>query len=295
MTLDPNTLLQGFNPEFQSFLQQAYPADQSGLNNAVRYCLGGDGKKVRAVLSLMVCESYGVDSRLAFAAATAVEMIHAYSLAHDDLPCMDNDDFRRGRPSLHKAFDEATALLAGDAVLTDAFRVLSDDGFSTFLSGVAPGDRIRLVRELARAAGGGGMVAGQALDMHWTGKGGYTNSDLNAVHAGKTGALIGAAAAMGAISAGASEGDAERWREFGVLIGVAFQAVDDTIDQSQATGKSAGKDLKQGKLTFLRFHSREETLKMAVDITESALARIPKSPGSAQIETFARALVFRQK
>jgi geranylgeranyl pyrophosphate synthase len=155
--------------------------------------------------------------------------------------------------------------------------------------------RLQLVRVLALAAGGFGMVSGQALDMYWTSKGGYKVQDLEAIHSGKTGALIGACCAMGAISAGADKADVEVWLNFGKLIGIAFQAIDDTIDKSSGTGKTVGKDAAQGKLTYLSLFSAAETEKMALDLTEEAITKIPAKCDKLKLDQFVRDLVFRKK
>jgi geranylgeranyl pyrophosphate synthase len=284
-----------FSHVFGNFVASAWDDHESSLHKAIRYCLEGDGKRVRASLALMVCQSYGQDPRKALSAGAAVEMVHAYSLAHDDLPCMDNDDFRRGRPSLHKAFDEVTALLAGDAILTDAMRVISDVEFFPDGAFVSDTDKIRMIRELSLAAGGHGMVYGQNLDMFWTGRGQCDKSTLDKIHKHKTGALIGGACAMGAVAAGAPADHVPRWRQFGILIGLAFQAVDDTLDIKETTGKTKGKDKEQGKLTYLSLHSCEEVQRMVHAYTEEAVGHIPPGLDSGEIVSFVRDLIARKK
>jgi geranylgeranyl diphosphate synthase type II len=290
--IDPLDL---FSNVYQQFLVRAWPDQTSRLHKAIQYCLSGDGKRVRAQLAMLVCKAYGKDPRLAVTGAIAVEMVHAYSLSHDDLPCMDNDDFRRGRPSLHRAFDEATALLAGDAILTDAFRVLSDKEFFQESDLLTTDQRLRSVAELALAAGGHGMVYGQDADMYWTGKGHYDLQTLEKIHRGKTGALLGASAAIGAIAGGASSGEVSHWREFGVMIGLAFQAVDDLLDESKSTGKSTGKDKAQGKLTYLSLFTNDEVLNLAKRYTEAALAHVPQQASANAVTEFVQKLVFRKK
>jgi geranylgeranyl diphosphate synthase type II len=284
-----------FAASFTGFLENSWPDQSSRLHQAIHYCLSGDGKRVRALLAMMVCESYGKDPQLALTAAIAVEMIHAYSLVHDDLPCMDNDDWRRGRPSLHKAFDDATALLAGDAILTDAMRVLVDAEFNPHVSALNDHQRLLNVRELTRAAGSYGMVYGQDQDMLWTGRGRYTAETLEKIHIGKTGGLIGASCAMGAVAAGVSESEIECWRKFGVFVGLAFQAIDDTLDDTDKTGKTKGKDAVQGKLTFLSLYANDEVLNLARAYTDKAIAVIPQGIRADSIVDFAKDLVFRRK
>jgi geranylgeranyl diphosphate synthase, type II len=262
---------------------------------AIKYCLTGDGKRARAILTMLVTENCGKQFRSALSSACAIELIHAYSLVHDDLPCMDNDDWRRGRPSLHKAFDDATALLAGDGLLTDAFRVLTDSRFFPDNFFVSPTDQSRQVAYLAKAAGSHGMVLGQSLDLFWTNRiAGFNEDVLKQIHLNKTGALLGACCALGAIAAGISDQEVLLFETFGKNIGVAFQAIDDALDESSFTGKSAGKDLEQGKLTFRSFYSKEEIIAMSEQITQIALKSLPVKP-SIELTRFAEALIFRQK
>ena len=284
-----------FNLSYQHFIATTWLDRESRLHQAIRYCLEGEGKRVRAMLAMLTCDAFEKEPRRALSAATAVEMVHAYSLAHDDLPCMDNDDWRRGRPSLHKAFDEATALLAGDAILTDAMRVLADDDFYAESSHISDQARLQLVRELALAAGGHGMVFGQDLDMLWTGKGLCERLMLDRIHRGKTGALVGAACSMGAVAAGASRDEITALRQFGVCIGLAFQAIDDTLDLTAATGKSVGKDQAQGKLTYLSLYRSEDVVAMAREWTEKAQGVLPRGLKSEALIRFAEELVFRKK
>lgn len=284
-----------FTSVYQPWVEKTWATENSRLHNAIRYCLSGEGKRVRATISMMVCEAYGKDPRFALPAAVSTEMIHAYSLAHDDLPCMDDDDLRRGRASLHKAFDEATALLAGDAILTDSFRVLSDADFFPSEFKLTIEQRLKSVTELSLAAGGQGMVLGQDEDMFWTGRGHYDLKTLERIHRGKTGALLGASASMGAIAAGAPDSSIPQWREFGVMIGLAFQALDDLLDESNSTGKSKGKDKAQGKLTFLAQYTNDEVLSLAKSYTQTAIALIPDKDRARYLIEFVEKLVFRTK
>jgi geranylgeranyl diphosphate synthase, type II len=283
-----------FANTYSNFLQKNWTDTNSRLHQSIRYCLEGGGKRVRALLSMLVSEAYGRDPRVALSAAVAVEMVHAYSLAHDDLPCMDNDDMRRGRPSLHKAFDDCTALLAGDAILTDAFRVLVDEDFFADTSLVRVGDRLKLVQELVVAAGSQGMVYGQDKDIFWTAKNNFNLDDLESIHRSKTGALIGAATAMGAISAGAPTADIRAWREFGVLIGLAFQAIDDALDDADSTGKTANKDKNQNKLTYMRLFTRDEVIGLARRHTDLAITFIPSYVKQDELIGFIGSLIARR-
>lgn len=264
------------------------------LHEAILYALAGNGKRVRPLCAMIAAEHYGQAARVAVSAACAIEMIHTYSFVHDDLPCLDNDVLRRGRPTVHKVFDEATALLVGDALLTDSFRVLTDAAFFPDNAAVSASDQVKQVSLLAKAAGGHGMVLGQARDVWWTGRGGITQDALESIHTEKTGALMGASFALGAVAAGATRDDAARWENFGRSIGLAFQAVDDTLDGSRATGKSSGKDLAQGKLTYLRFQTREEIMTSTLALTSSALQVLPVPP-SNELREFVERLVYRVK
>lgn len=293
--LKPAQHLDLFRLTFGNFLSSAWQFQESRLHQAIHYCLEGEGKRVRGLMCMLTCDAFGKDPRRALSSATAVEMIHAYSLAHDDLPCMDNDDWRRGKPSLHKAFDQATALLAGDAILTDAMRVLADADFYPYGGSISDSEKIKLVGELALAAGGQGMVYGQDLDMYWTGKGSCDVATLDRIHAGKTGAMMGAACSMGAISAGASPGQVLAMRKFGILVGLAFQAIDDVLDALAVTGKSAGKDKAQGKLTYLGLFSEQEVRTKARNMTLEAQKGLPPGIKSGELVRFVEELVFRIK
>jgi len=219
------------------------------IHEAMRYSVFAGGKRVRPILALAAAEAVGGGSEAVLPAACALEMIHTYSLIHDDLPAMDDDDFRRGRPTCHKVYGEAIAILAGDALLTHAFRVLADPG-------VAPGlpaeRRVRVICQLAEAAGSRGMVGGQVVDIQSEGRD-IDLAALRALHARKTGALIRVSVLAGGILAG---GDAEGLAALGTYgerIGLAFQVVDDILDVEGATeelGKTAGKDAQKRKATF---------------------------------------------
>ncbi len=229
------------------------------LYEAMRYMVLGAGKKMRPALVLMACEACGGDPKEALPAACAVEMVHTYSLIHDDLPAMDDDDLRHGRPSCHKRFGEAMAILAGDALLTEAFRLLATE--------VADAARAKaLVAELAAAAGAVGMVGGQVADLQAE----RTRSDddrlLEVIHRRKTAALLTAAVVMGAISADAGEHWIRSLRAYGMHLGMAFQIADDVLDATAPTevlGKTAGKDAAAGKLTFVKLFGVEAARRRA--------------------------------
>ena len=218
-------------------LERWFPASSDwppSLREACRYSLMAGGKRLRPALVRLFCASLGGSDEDASRPAAAVEMIHTYSLVHDDLPCMDDDDLRRGRPTCHKVYGEAMAVLVGDALLTEAFALL----------GQAPGASALLVAVLASASGGAGMVGGQVLDMSLSGAA-ASIQDVRAVHAAKTAALLGAACELGAVAAGAAEDARAGARAYGVSLGLAFQAVDDCLDATGTAatlGKTPGKD-----------------------------------------------------
>lgn len=234
--------------------------DPRSIHKAMRYSLFAGGKRIRPVLAISAARAVSDSPEGVENAAATLEMIHTYSLIHDDLPAMDNDDLRRGRPTCHKVFGDAVAILAGDALLTLAFEVLSS------LPHVTAERRIQLVKELAQASGTvGGMVAGQVHDIegeHRT----PTAHLLELIHRAKTGALIRASVRMGAIYAGATEDELRALSAYGEHIGLAFQIVDDVLDveqSSESLGKTAGKDQAQHKITFPAVYGLERSREMA--------------------------------
>ena len=244
----------------------------SRVHEAIKYALLAGGKKVRSKLCLLTCEVEKGAFEFAIAPACALEMIHTYSLIHDDLPAMDNDDFRRGKLTTHKVFGEAIAILAGDALLTDAFLLLSD---RTLLSSNLSADqRLDMVQILAHASGSGGMILGQNYDVENMQNDTYTWEDLKSMHRLKTGQLFAASLALGGIAAGSSRERCEVLAKAGELLGLAFQIADDLIDSLENTGKTPGKDLVQRKLTILRIMSAAEARKTLYSLTEESVALI---------------------
>ena len=241
------------------------------LFEAMRYSLLAGGKRLRPILALAACEAVGGPIDAAMGYACAVEMIHTYSLIHDDLPCMDDDDLRRGRPTNHKVYGEAVATLAGDALLTDAFRVLADSAV------VDPGaSPLALVfaalQELAEAAGSAGMVAGQLIDLMAEGHG-MTLQDLEYLHARKTGALFVATVRGGARLGGASEVQLESLGAYARALGLAFQIVDDILDveaSAEEVGKRTGKDVARGKNTYPGLLGLEKSRRLARELERRA-------------------------
>ena len=240
------------------------------LHRAMRYSVLGGGKRLRPILCLEAAALFGARpaTTLTLDLACAVECIHAYSLIHDDLPALDNDDLRRGRLTCHKKFNEATAILAGDALLTLAFEIAAG------LRGITPKRCNLIVQELAAAAGtNDGMIAGQIADLEAEGKK-ISAKQLESIHRGKTGALIRAAVRVGAIYSGASTAKLRRLSRFGAKLGLAFQIVDDILDVESSTrrlGKTAHKDAAHGKATYPVVHGLEESRRIAASLIEKAV------------------------
>ncbi|HSW49118.1 MAG TPA: farnesyl diphosphate synthase [Bryobacteraceae bacterium] len=259
-------------------LVPAETAPPETLHRAMRYSLFAGGKRLRPILCLEAARAV-TDSPVGIeSAACALELVHTYSLIHDDLPALDNDDLRRGRPTCHKVFGEAMAILAGDALLTLAFQVLSG------LESVDEGRRSRMVLELATAAGTpSGMVAGQVADLEGEGKA-PDPVLLETIHRAKTGALLRASLRIGAIFAGAGAGELDALSRYGEHVGLAFQIVDDLLDveaSSETLGKTAGKDAAQQKITFPAVHGIENSRRMAEGEREAAHAALASFGGRA--------------
>lgn len=246
--------------------------DFTVLCEAERYSLMAGGKRIRPFLLLKTCELFHGDSAAAMPLALAVEMVHTYSLIHDDLPCMDNDDLRRGKPTCHKQYGEANALLAGDGLLTEAFRMIA--GAEQLPCSL----RTEAVLRLAEAAGDHGMLLGQVMDTYAETHA-ISYEQLLQLHRNKTGAMISVSAALGARAAGIAEND-PRFRailEYSENIGIAFQVIDDLLDvtgNEAELGKPIGSDKASGKTTFLSFMTVEEAERFAVELTENAIRAI---------------------
>nr|WP_083236975.1 farnesyl diphosphate synthase [Desulfosporosinus sp. BG] len=223
------------------------PWNEDILDQSMYYSLVGGGKRIRPVLALASAEAVGGSPEAILPAAVALELIHTYSLIHDDLPAMDNDDYRRGRLSNHKVFGEAQAILAGDALLTYAFEFLADEGLGQ------PERQLRIIREVAVAAGKVGMVGGQVADVAGEGKT-LTLNEIEEIHKAKTGALLTVSARLGGILAGGTEEQVKSLTNYAQALGLAFQIKDDILDvvgDSATLGKPAGSDLRQGKATYV--------------------------------------------
>jgi geranylgeranyl diphosphate synthase type II len=262
------------------------------LKKALEYTLHGKGKRIRGALVLWCCELVsGKVNRDAEIAAAAIEMVHTYSLIHDDLPAMDDDDMRRGVPTCHKAFNEATAILAGDALLTLAFEVLSEKVDR-------PDIAVKLISQLARAAGLAGMIAGQMADLKAENSRG-TEELLKHIHTNKTAKMFRCAAACGAICGGADKTQVERLCEYGLKIGLGFQVADDILDvcaSSEHLGKASGKDSKAGKITYPAIMGLEKARELEKKLAKEAIAVLePFGPKADTLSQLAKALLERTR
>jgi len=268
------------------------------LRASMEYSLNAGGKRVRPVLCLTTAALFGLPTERVMPFAAAIEMIHTYSLIHDDLPAMDDDDLRRGKPSNHKMFDEATAILAGDGLLTDAFDFMAGVGTGTGANAgnndtaaVPAANVLAALRTVARAAGAPGMVGGQALDMEYTGRTGVTLDEMAAMHAMKTGALLRASCLSGALLAGADADAQARIADYGAHIGAAFQIVDDILDEvgdEAEIGKPVGSDAEQGKTTYPSLLGVERSRTLARERADAAIERL--SPYTGPDADFLRSL-----
>lgn len=275
-----------FTTKFTQFVARAEaglarhtpPADTrpARLHAAMRYSLEAGGKRLRPVLALAAAELFPTPRADALPAAVALECVHTYSLIHDDLPCMDNDDLRRGRPTVHKAFDEATALLAGDALLTHAFALLA-----TAYAG-DPTLAHALVREVADAAGSRRLVGGQMADLLGERQAAPDAAELEFIHLNKTAAMIEAALVCGGLCGGADAPARAALRDCGRHTGLAFQVIDDILDvtsDSATLGKTAGKDQQADKTTYVKLHGLDAARRIAHAETDAAVAALATLPG----------------
>ncbi len=261
------------------------------IHKAMRYSLFAGGKKIRPILTLATAEACGGATREALPAACAVECIHTYSLIHDDLPCMDDDDLRRGRPTSHKVFGEGIAVLAGDALLTIAFEILAR---------AKPSARYptsSLIAELATASGSQWLIGGQVADLEGEGRK-LTGTELKYVHQCKTAALLTAAIRLGAMSANATPARLKRVTDFGQALGLAFQIIDDILDVTQTTeklGKTAGKDVKATKATYPAIFGLKKSRAEARRLTAAAHAAIkPFGSKGSVLREIADSLLSRE-
>ena len=270
----------------------AWPAT---IHRAVRYSQFAGGKRIRPLLVLAAGEAVGGARSELMPLACAVEMIHTYSLIHDDLPAMDDDDLRRGKPTSHKVFGEAIAILAGDALLTRAFHLLAE---------VPPQADASLLRRrldalalLGEACGTGGLIGGQVLDLESEGKA-IPAEALERLHRAKTGALLGACVRGGAVLGGATENEMRALSRYGAAVGLAFQVVDDVLDATEGCaqlGKTAGKDKAAQKATYVSLHGLDGARTMAQALLNEALAALsPLGPSAEALGSLARLIVERR-
>jgi geranylgeranyl diphosphate synthase type II len=261
------------------------------IHEAMRYSIFAGGKRLRPVITLAAAEVIGGKIEAALPLACAVECIHTYSLIHDDLPAMDNDDFRRGKPTSHKVYGEGIAILAGDALLTIAFEMVAGAKPSARYSSAA------LVKELAHASGSQALVAGQVADLEGEGKK-LKLSDLQYIHENKTAALITSSIRLGAMSANATPKQLAGLTEFGLSLGLAFQVIDDILDVTQTTeklGKSAGKDIAAQKATYPALLGLDKAKKEADRLTQRARAALkPFGKDAAPLAAIADYLLKRE-
>ncbi len=283
------SLRQRINTELEVAIRSEPDCPQR-LSDAMAYSLLAGGKRLRPLLVLLGCEACDGDAEAALPAACAIEMVHTYSLIHDDLPAMDDDLLRRGRPTCHIEFDEATAILAGDGLLTLAFELLAD--------GIHPAkSAVECCKVLASAAGYCGMVGGQMADLNAENAGLQTLEQLEAIHHRKTGRLLTAALTMGGIVAQASEEQLKALRKYGECFGLAFQITDDLLDvvgDRVKMGKAVGKDSEHGKLTYPSLIGEVESRTKARELIEDACGSLePFGENGRRLDSLARFILER--
>src|SRR3979490_546967 len=274
----------------EEFLPQV-SAGPASIHQAMRYSVFAGGKRIRPILCIETARVFTPDIAAALHPACAIEMIHTYSLIHDDLPALDNDDLRRGKPTCHKKFGEAAAILAGDALLTLAFETLAN-------APIEPARRVAILSEVAASAGTvNGMVGGQVADLEAEGRA-IQPAELEYIHRSKTAALIRSSVVAGAIGGGADDENIARLKRFGETIGWAFQVVDDILDveeSSAALGKTAGKDAEQQKATYPALYGLEKSRQFATELESRAMAELaPYGNRAARLQELAELIVHRR-
>lgn len=291
---DASQLLEARVAEFETVLSRklsCLPEVPEGLAQAMQYALSSGGKRLRPVLVILSCEACGGMASAAYPAALAIEFIHTFSLIHDDLPALDNDVMRRGRPTCHVKFGESTAILAGDALLAWAFEILADDVADPMKSQAMAG-------ELARATGAAGMIGGEFMDL--LAERAAPDTDLTArIHEAKTARLFEAACRLGALAADADEATLRSLGRFGRLLGMAFQVADDLLDVTgslESTGKATGKDAPGGKQTFPRAVGVKASVERLESLSAEAIdALSPLGDRAAALAALTRHLVRRTR
>ncbi len=282
-------MMKDYRDQVDAALDRWLPAAETPpatIHEAMRYSVFAGGKRLRPMLALCAARAVGGKLDAAIPAAVALELIHTYSLVHDDLPAMDDDDFRRGRPTCHKVYGEAVGILVGDALLTHAFQVLADPAND----GVPPASRLQIGYEIAAAAGSIGMVGGQTMDMQAEGQA-LDGTTLLTLHAKKTGALLRASVRVGALAGGATDAQLVAMSRYGERIGLAFQIVDDILDIEGNTaelGKTAGSDLRKHKATYPTVFGLEQARADAARLlAEAKDALAPLGDGGAVLRALA--------
>ena len=294
-TFDLNSYLKAQKALVEEALDRSIAiARPEKIYESMRYSLLAGGKRLRPILCLATCELTGGDVEMAMPTACALEMIHTMSLIHDDLPAMDNDDFRRGKPTNHKVYGDDIAILAGDGLLAYAFEYVA-----TQTKNVAPANVIRVVACLGRTVGAAGLVGGQVLDLESEGKSDITAETLSFIHTHKTGALLNASVVSGAILANASEADISKLSKYAQNIGLAFQIIDDILDitaTDEQLGKTAGKDLEAKKATYPSIWGLEKSRAQAQELIDSAIAQLSDYGAKADpLRAVAKYIVTRDR
>jgi len=281
--------------QVESWLDRLLPAESAApsvIHQAMRYSIFAGGKRLRPILAIASGEVFGAEEAALLPSACALEMIHTYSLIHDDLPAMDNDDLRRGMPTNHVVFGEGMAILAGDALLTQAFQTLAE------CEGRTPERKIRVLAEVASAAGTvNALIGGQVLDIQFEGQP-VTGEQLESIHRAKTGALIRCAVRIGAIIGGASQAELDALTVYGEKAGLAFQVADDLLDEtatSEELGKTAGKDAASHKATYTALYGIDGANEMARRLFREAISALERIDGNTDVlAEIARFIVDRR-
>ncbi len=295
-SMDIVSYLRECSREVDRYLDRLLPPESqhpTTIHRAMRYSVFAGGKRLRPALTLAAGTSLGGDRDTLLHLGSAIEMIHTYSLIHDDLPALDNDDLRRGLPTSHKVFGEAIAILAGDSLMTRCYQLLAD------LPRLSDSVRLSIIREIARATGTvDGMIGGQVIDLQSEGQA-VGPEVLEYIHRSKTGALLTVCTRCGGIAAGADEAQLHALTEYGRQVGLAFQIVDDILDltgSSQSLGKTAGKDLRVRKATYPALHGLEASQRKARELVAHAIEVIRGLGDSAEpLRALARFIVDRSK
>lgn len=278
MACDIENYFSGKKELIDSALRRIFSPEHNGhtkLSVSMRYSILAGGKRIRPVLCLACCETFDGDLKKAIPVACAIEMVHTYSLIHDDLPSMDNDDMRRGVPTNHKVYGDAAAILAGDALLTDAFNLIVREGR---IVGIKDATLLDIIDNLSRAAGSEGMIQGQMIDIEAKGSDDIKLEKIKRIHSLKTGKLIEASVISGALVGGASGPDLKNLRDYSSSIGLVYQIIDDLIDDTNdlVTGKTKGSDAKNDKPTFNRDEVSEQLVAELTDKASLSLKKISR-------------------